>query len=91
MIVENDENEIEFIITISDKRNCDATQNPGDEEEGLFGFFTVLFKIYHFCTISIFVYFFQVFVQKMIKRTQKTMKRTTKYLIKPEKYFWIPV
>ena len=53
--MENDENEIEFIITISDKRNCDATQNPGDEEEGLFGFFTVLFKIYHFCTISIFV------------------------------------
>jgi len=32
--VENDEDKIEFIITISDKRNCDPTQNPGDEEEG---------------------------------------------------------
>ena len=46
--MENDEDEIEFIITISDSRNCDPTQNPGDEEEGLFGFFTILFKIYHF-------------------------------------------
>merc|ERR1712038_1662062 len=34
LIVENDEDKIEFIITISDKRNCDPTQNPGDEEEG---------------------------------------------------------
>merc|ERR1712223_2170405 len=32
LIVENDEDEIEFIITISDSRNCDPTQNPGEEE-----------------------------------------------------------
>ena len=36
LIVENDEDEIEFIITISDDRNCDPTQNPGKEEEGLY-------------------------------------------------------
>ena len=34
LIVENDEDEIEFIITISDGRNCDPTQNPGKEDEG---------------------------------------------------------
>ena len=34
LIVENDEDEIEFIITISDSRNCDPTQNPGKEDEG---------------------------------------------------------
>ena len=28
------EDEIEFIITISDSRNCDPTQNPGKEDEG---------------------------------------------------------
>ena len=33
---QNDEDEIEFIITISDGRNCDPTQNPGKEEEGLY-------------------------------------------------------
>ena len=32
--MENDEDEIEFIITISDSRNCDPTQNPGKEDEG---------------------------------------------------------
>ena len=34
LIVENDADEIEFIITISDSRNCDPTQNPGKEDEG---------------------------------------------------------
>ena len=34
LLVENDEDEIEFIITISDERNCDPTQEPGKEQEG---------------------------------------------------------
>ena len=34
LLVENDEEEVEFIITISDERNCDPTQEPGKEQEG---------------------------------------------------------
>ena len=40
---------------------------------------------------TIFVYFFQVFVQKMIEILTLKMMKMMKYLIKPEKYFWIPV
>ena len=82
MIVENDEDEIEFIITISDSRNCDPTQNPGDEEEGLFGFFTIFVPF-----LFLYMYFFSGFCSENDRKNPKDDEEDDEILDKARKIF----
>ena len=86
MIVENDEDKIEFIITISDKSNCDPTQNPGDEEEGLFGSWVWVFQNF-IRNIPFFYAFFSGFCSENNKNNPKDDNEDDEILDKARQIF----